>query len=93
MVGSNFPKITTTHALKMRNIISYRCDTVVIDCDNGGKAHRESSSRKHNQKAPEDMSFIRPTGGAKTRAFAPATSVDNNNAFPPATSVDESMMT
>jgi hypothetical protein len=25
----------------------------------GGKAHKESSSRKHNQKAPEDMSFIR----------------------------------
>ena len=24
-----------------------------------GKAHEESSSRKHNQKAPEDMSFIR----------------------------------
>ena len=24
-----------------------------------GKAHKESSSRKHNQKAPEDMSFIR----------------------------------
>ena len=22
----------------------------------GGKAHKESSSRKHNQKAPEDMS-------------------------------------
>ena len=27
--------------------------------DHGGKAHKESSSRKHNQKAPEDMSFIR----------------------------------
>ena len=25
----------------------------------GGKAHKESSSQKHNQKAPEDMSFIR----------------------------------
>ena len=24
-----------------------------------GKAHKESSSRKHNQKAPEDISFIR----------------------------------
>ena len=34
MVGSNFPKITTTHALKMRNIISYRCDSVVTNCDN-----------------------------------------------------------
>ena len=28
-------------------------------CSEGGKAHKESSSRKHNQKAPEDMSFIR----------------------------------
>ena len=25
----------------------------------GGEAHKESSSRKHNQKAPEDTSFIR----------------------------------
>jgi len=25
----------------------------------GGKAHKKSSSQKHNQKAPEDMSFIR----------------------------------
>jgi hypothetical protein len=74
MVGSNFPKITTTHALKMRNMISF-----------GGKAHRESSSRKHNQKAHEDI----PTGSAKTRAFAQATSVDANNAFAPATSDDD----
>ena len=42
-----------------------------------GKAHKESSSRKHNQKAPEDM-----TGSAKTHATAPASSVDDNNAGP-----------
>ena len=27
--------------------------------DGGRKAHKESNSRKHNQKAPEEMSFIR----------------------------------
>ena len=34
-----------------------------------GKAHKESSSRKNNQKVPEGL---KPNGNAKTRAFAPA---------------------
>ena len=62
-------------------------------CTYGGKADKEANSRKYKQKAPADMSFIRektytlpitlarglsPTGSAKIRAFAPASSVDNN---------------
>ena len=34
MIGSNFSKTESKHALKMRNIISYRCDSVVTNCDN-----------------------------------------------------------
>ena len=38
-----------------RRLYGNSCSAALI----WGKAHKESSSRKHNQKAPEDMSFIR----------------------------------
>ena len=49
----NFEKLF--HRVKS-NISQHIFSANWLIVDLGGKAHKESSSRKHNQKAPEDMS-------------------------------------